>query len=108
MTTKTGYIWDPRYLNHITGLWHPERPERLGAIHRVLKEAPIGKKLIEIHPRLATLEEIALIHDFEYVQKIEKTAGLEVQLDPDTSTSPGTWEAARLAVGGLLNAVDWV
>lgn len=104
----TGVIWDARYLNHLTGPWHPERPERLAAIREVLDRRPIGKKVISLDPRLATLEEIALIHDFDYVRKIEKTAGLEVQLDPDTSTSPGTWEAARLAVGGLLSLVDAV
>ena len=106
--SKTGVLWDARYLDHITGPGHPERPERLQAIGRVLNERPIGKKVISLQPRPATLEEIALIHDFEYVRKIEKTAGLDVQLDPDTSTSPGTWDAARLAVGGLLNAVDAV
>lgn len=106
--TKTGVLWDARYLNHLTGPWHPERPERLTAIRQVLTERPVGKKVTMLQPRLATLEEVVLIHDFEYVRKIEKTAGLEVQLDPDTVTSPGTWDAARLAVGGILNAVDAV
>ncbi|HEX5037026.1 MAG TPA: histone deacetylase [bacterium] len=108
MNAGTGVLWDARYLLHDMGSWHPERPERLKAIHRVLEETPVGKKVVRIEPRFAALEEIALIHDFEYVQKIEKTAGLQVQLDGDTSTSAGTWDAARLAVGGLLNAVDWV
>jgi acetoin utilization deacetylase AcuC-like enzyme len=90
------------------GPWHPERPERLEAIRHVLENSPVGKKTVSLEPRFATLEEIALVHDFDYVRKIEKTAGLEVSLDADTSTSPGTWDAARLAVGGLLNAVDAV
>jgi acetoin utilization deacetylase AcuC-like enzyme len=64
--------------------------------------------VIHLEPRLATPEEIALIHDFEYVKKIEKTAGHEVPLDPDTQASPRSWEAARLAVGGLLTCVDSV
>lgn len=104
----TGYLWDERFLLHNMGPWHPERPERLAAIREVLEHRPIGKELIRLEPRAASVEEIALIHDFEYVRKIEKTAGLEVQLDPDTSTSPESWDAARLAVGGLLNVVDAV
>ena len=73
-----------------------------------MEERPVGKKVIRLEPRLAAPEEISLIHDFEYVKKIEKTAGHEIQLDPDTRTSPHSWEAARLAVGGLLTCVDWV
>ena len=105
---QTAVIWDERYLLHDTGLWHPERPERLMAIKKVLDETPIGKKLIRLEPRMATAEEIALVHDFEYVKKIEATAGHDIQLDPDTPVSPKSWEAACLAVGGMLTAVDWV
>lgn len=106
--SKTAVIWDARYLNHDMGPWHPESPARLQAIRRVLTETTVGKNATLLEPRFATQEEISLVHDFEYVKKIEKTAGLEVRLDPDTSTSPGSWDAARLAVGGLLNAVDAV
>ncbi|MBI2067601.1 MAG: histone deacetylase [Deltaproteobacteria bacterium] len=105
---ETAVIWDERYLLHHTGLWHPERPERLRAIKKVLDEKPVGKLLTRLEPRMATREEISLVHDFEYVQKIEKTAGHEMQLDPDTLVSPSSWEAACLAVGGMLTAVDWV
>lgn len=104
----TAVIWDKRYLLHETGSWHPERPERLEAIRQVLEKRPVGKKVKRLEPRLATVEEIALVHEFEYVKKIEKTAGHELQLDPDTPVSPKSWEAARLAVGGLLSCVDWV
>jgi acetoin utilization deacetylase AcuC-like enzyme len=103
--SKTAVIWDERYLKHITGPWHPERPERLAAIQKVLKESPVAKKLNGLQPRFATLEEIALIHDFEYVKRIEKVAGLDVELDPDTHLSPGSWDAARLAVGGCWPAL---
>jgi acetoin utilization deacetylase AcuC-like enzyme len=106
--SKTGVLWDARYLDHVTGPWHPERPERLAAIRKALTETEAGRRCVPIEPRFATIEEIALVHDFEYVRKIEKTAGLDVQLDPDTPASPRSWEAARLAVGGILNAVDAV
>lgn len=106
--SHTAVVWDERYLLHETGHGHPERPERLEAIRQVLEGRPVGQKVVRLEPRLATSEEIALIHDFEYVRKIEKTAGHELQLDPDTHVSPKSWEAARLAVGGLLKCVDWV
>ena len=98
--SSTAVIWDPRYLGHDPGLGHPERSERLLAIKKVLDERPVGKKVIRLEPRLATPEEISLIHDFEYVRKIQETAGHDIQLGPDTRVSPKSWEAARLAVGG--------
>lgn len=104
---KTAVVYDPRYLLHETGWGHPERPERLVAVQKVLK-GPLAKKLLHLSPRLATSEEITLIHDSEYVAKIEKTAGLDVSLDADTQASPHSWEAAQLAVGGMLTAVDSV
>jgi acetoin utilization deacetylase AcuC-like enzyme len=108
LMATTGVLWDARYLDHVTGPWHPERPERLAAIRRVLTETETGRRCVSIEPRFAAIEEIALVHDFEYVRKIEKTAGLDIELDPDTPVSPGSWDAARLAVGGMLNAVDAV
>ncbi len=104
---QTTVLWDDRYLLHEPGSWHPERPDRLRAIHKVI-EGPLAKKIKRITPRLATLEEISLVHDFQYVKKIEETAGLHIDLDPDTHASPHTWEAASLAVGGLIQCVDHV
>jgi len=104
----TAVILDPRYMEHEPGRLHPERPERLLAIQKVLEERPIGQKIIRLEPRLATVEEITLVHDFEYVRKIQDTAGHDSILDPDTRVSPRSWEVACLAVGGMLTAVDWV
>ena len=128
MTPSTAAIWDPRYLLHDTGLWHPERPERLQAIKKVLDKFTSPERGVEgearsgfagrggdasplltrLEPRMATPEEISLVHDSEYVKKIEETAGHDIQLDPDTPVSPKSWEAACLAVGGMLTAVDWI
>ena len=72
--SKTAVVWDERYLLQDTGPGHPERPERLEAIRQVLEKKPVGKMVERLEPRLATVEEIALVHEFEYVKKIEKTA----------------------------------
>ena len=58
----------------------------------------------------AALETIALCHPMDYVEEIRDatpTDGL-VQLDADTSMSPGSFEAALRAVGGATRAVDAV
>lgn len=104
---STAILWDKRYLLHEPGVWHPERPDRLRAIQKVI-EGPLKSQLTILAPRLATDEEIQLIHDSEHVAKVKHTTGRDIDLDPDTHASPHTWEAAALAVGGLLECVDHV
>lgn len=100
-------IRDDRYQEHIAGDRHPESPNRLRVIHELLDKEFPGLPLIQ--PRLATEDELALIHDPFYIQSVAKTEGrTRSQLDPDTATSPRSYEIARLAAGGLLQAVDTI
>jgi acetoin utilization deacetylase AcuC-like enzyme len=104
---KTGIVKDGRYAEHNMGAAHPESPERVRAIYKMLEEEKGLAPLTLIPPRLATEKEVALIHTQEYVEQIKETAGRErVCLDPDTSTSPRSYEIALLAAGGLLEAAD--
>jgi acetoin utilization deacetylase AcuC-like enzyme len=104
---KTGIVRDERYLEHDTGGYHVENPERLVHIYRALDELDIT--LVEITPRAATREEIIAVHDPEYVDRIAATAGKDARhLDADTSTSARTYEVSLLAAGGLLAAIDAV
>jgi len=104
---KTGIVKDWRYLEHNMGEGHPESPERIRAIYEMLEEEKGLASLPLIAPRPATEKEVALIHTQEYVEQIKETAGRErVHLDPDTSTSPRSYEVALLAAGGLLEAAD--
>jgi acetoin utilization deacetylase AcuC-like enzyme len=104
---KTGIVREERYLEHETGASHVENAERLVHIYRALDELDIP--LAEITPRAATREEILAVHDPGYVDRIASTAGKEARhLDPDTVTSPRTYEVALLAAGGLLAAIDAV
>jgi acetoin utilization deacetylase AcuC-like enzyme len=85
----------------------PETPNRLKTIYNIIDSSDIKDKLILISPRMASEEELKLNHHLNYIKKIEATAGKHyTMLDPDTSTSPLSWETSRLAVGGLLTAVD--
>jgi acetoin utilization deacetylase AcuC-like enzyme len=61
-----------------------------------------------VAPRPATEAEICRIHAPEYVTLIKETAGRAVALDPDTFTSPHTWEAAQMAAGAAVSAVEHV
>jgi len=101
-----GIVKDLRYLKHDMGSFHVESPGRLEAIYKMI-ETEIDFPLTIIEPRPASEEEIGFIHSSSYVKFISQTAGKErVYLDPDTSTSAGTYEAALLAAGGLMKAAD--
>lgn len=109
MLKKTGIVKDERYLRHETGRFHPESPERLEAIYDMLESPDMKGKFVQIEPRYSTHEEIGMVHSQSYIEMVAKTAGKQhTSLDPDTSTSPESYDVAKLAVGGLLNAIDSV
>jgi acetoin utilization deacetylase AcuC-like enzyme len=94
-------------MDHGTGFGHPESPQRLAAIYQMLSDPPMAGKCTLIPPRLATKEELALIHRPSYIDSVARTAGKSyTSLDPDTSTTEESYTVARLAAGGLLNAID--
>lgn len=106
---KVGQIFHPQYLKHDTGPGHPERPDRLRAILQRLQESGLEDSLQALEPRKATHEEIAGVHDRDYIERVARTAETRgIYLDSDTFASPGSYEAALWAAGGLLAAVDQV
>src|SRR6185503_7325232 len=93
---------------HDTGWGHPEHVGRLRAIPRALREDPeLFGVLQHIEGRHATEDEIILAHDAKYVASVRgvREAG-GGRLGADTVASEGSWDAARAAVGSLLDAVD--
>ncbi|NIQ02437.1 MAG: histone deacetylase [Nitrospinaceae bacterium] len=105
---KTGYIYDPLYLEHDTGQ-HPENSGRLVAIENHLQGSDLHSKL-QIHPpRAATLEEIELNHEPGYAEAVQyRCESGEHHLDMDTAICPKSYEAALLSTGAGLKAVDLV
>jgi acetoin utilization deacetylase AcuC-like enzyme len=103
---KVGIVKHDIYLEHITDDFHPENPNRLVHIYAMLRE--FGQEdLVYVQPRMATHEEIALNHDASYINFVAETKGkVQRRLDPDTVTSPKSYEAACMAVGGLLQLSD--
>jgi len=108
MSKPTGIVRDKRFLEHTLGSGHVESPLRLEAVYGILeKDRPADLENIPARP--ATPDELGLIHTPDYIALIEGTSGRgPVRLDPDTSASARTWEAARLAAGGVLEAADAV
>jgi len=103
---NTGIVKDGRYTEHDMGAFHPESPQRIEAINRMVEEE-IDFPYIQITPRSAQVEEVQWVHSPSYIEVIKETSGKErVILDPDTSTSARSYETALLAAGGLLQLID--
>ncbi len=106
---KVGQIFHPLYLKHDTGPGHPERPDRLIAIQEHLKASGLAERVVSLAARKGTHQEIALVHELDYIQAVARTAGGRgTYLDGDTFASPDSFDAALWAAGGLLVAVDQV
>jgi acetoin utilization deacetylase AcuC-like enzyme len=105
---RTGLVYHPAYLEHDMGYGHPESPHRLKAIMQALERSGTGAKLTRIEPRIAEEEWITQIHSPSYVAalKAHQPTNGRTALDADTSMSPGSLQAAYLAAGGTLAAVD--
>lgn len=111
MTTLV--ITHPCFLKHDTGPHHPERPDRMRAIDKVLAHETFN----DLVRREAPLRDdadayIALAHTRDHLDDMRQAAtgrGAELfRIDGDTVVSPGTWEAAYRTVSAGLDAIDAV
>lgn len=97
-----------RFLDHETG-GHPERPERLRAIHRMLGDTGLRSRLTAGVCRAATDEELTRVHTAGHVAEIERFAATGGgRIEADTVVSPASASVARLAAGTACGAVDLV
>ena len=97
----------PRFADHLTPPGHPERVERFEVMQVVASEfRKSGGSVVE--PRRVTDEEITRVHAPEYLTLIRETAGRATMLDPDTFTSPDSYDVACLAAGAAVAAVEHV
>ena len=94
-----------RFLEHDAGAWHPEAPARLIAARGALAASDLP--LVWRQPRPATVEEIARVHTVAYIEGVERLADRGGgAIDMDTSVSPASYEAATLAAGAGVEAVE--
>jgi acetoin utilization deacetylase AcuC-like enzyme len=100
-------IHTERFAEHQTPPGHPERPERADVMDVVATQWR-DRDTEVVAPPPATRDQLARVHDDPYLDLIEKTAGRAVKLDPDTYTSPESYEIALLAAGAAVEAVDRV
>jgi acetoin utilization deacetylase AcuC-like enzyme len=106
-------ITHPSFVEHDTGLGHPERPDRMRAIDKALAHETFNDLVREEAPLRDDVEAaIALAHPTSYIDWVKSVRPAEgqgpVRLDPDTVLSAKSWEPALRAVGAGLAGVDRV
>jgi acetoin utilization deacetylase AcuC-like enzyme len=124
-----GFASGAAFVRHVTGSQHPERPDRIRAIHQALEEAglierspfpdfridlgPIQRfvrKLIPIDFAPAEERWIELCHPISHIRAIERvaTAGGGVLDLGDTPIGRESFDVAKLGLGAVLACCDWV
>lgn len=105
---KTAIFRDNLFLEHMKNFHHVESANRLEILYDYLDSLESNDLLFpEFSP--ATIEQLEQNHTKAYVQKVLDTAGKShVSLDPDTQTSPKSYDAAALAAGAAISATKMI
>jgi acetoin utilization deacetylase AcuC-like enzyme len=123
------FVSSPRFVEHVTGPYHPERPDRIWAIHRAVRQAGLidspdpfpefkldlairrqhAIKLLELEPYAPDPQVLRLVHSEELIRFVQHMCRVSGVLDQgDTPVTPVSYEIALLSVGSALRAADAV
>jgi acetoin utilization deacetylase AcuC-like enzyme len=104
----TAIITNPRHAAHDEPR-HVEQAARLAAIQAALDASGLRGDLLELAPQPANEQQILAVHEPRLLAAVRATAAHErAQLDADTYTTAGSYEAALLAAGAAVQAVEAV
>ena len=89
---------------------HPFGTDRHDVFHAELDSSGLGSQISYGHPRPALVDELALFHTAEYIDKVSQLSALGTGFldDGDTPAIPGIYDSASAVVGAVLCAVDEV
>lgn len=106
----TAIVHHPIYEKHDTGIGHPEAPRRYRAVMGALQDdAELWSSLREITPAKAAQGIVQAAHTPQHFKRVEGAfaSGMD-RLDADTVISMRSFDAALVAAGGAIAAVDAV
>lgn len=87
---------------------HPERPERVETIVKILQANNLWERYPKAEPKPLNTEEIALVHSMDYLRELENACRFGDSLDMDTYTTPFSWELALKTAGGAVSVAEAV
>jgi acetoin utilization protein AcuC len=117
MKIKTAFIYSNEYLNYFFNEDHPFNQKRLVMTMDLLRMMNLLDDRDIVAPRMATDEELGLIHDEQYIEVVKEAGHSKQELaiassfglgTEDCPVFPNMHEATALAVGGTLRAAELV
>ena len=107
---STGLIYCDTFLKHDTGASHPERPSRLEAVVKKLRERHHWDRFTHLAFQPAPIQSLERLHHREYIQRCFDAcrSGGEYIDTPDSRICPASADIAQLATGGAMAAADAV
>jgi acetoin utilization deacetylase AcuC-like enzyme len=102
------FYYHPVFLEHLSGLRHPENPERLIMIIDYLKQQGVWEQLPVKTPPSAELKWIETNHDVAYIQSIKNLSQRAPALldGGDTIITTQSFSAALHAAGACLAGIN--
>lgn len=110
MTLRTGFYFDPIYLQHDTGS-HPENAGRLHFLMESMAKTSLLDELQQRKAKKAEIREIQMVHELDYIRSVEEACAADTRQyfgSMDCVVSGKTYEAALHATGAMLDAVNQV
>ncbi len=106
----TGILLDERFRRHATGDGHPEAPARLTIIRDALHAAGLLESCRRIEAVPASEAILQYVHTHAYLTRLEAACrqGYPYIDVPDSAICPESYEIARLAAGGVIEAARLV
>jgi acetoin utilization deacetylase AcuC-like enzyme len=129
---KVGFCSSPVFVEHQTGPHHPERPDRLRAVARAVRQAGLvksadpfpefefdsqirpvseaGAGVVELEPSLVDERVLELVHPARHIERVRRVCemGGGVVDQGDTVVGPRSFEVAMQAVGAVLRSAEAV
>lgn len=105
---RTGFVFDEHYLLHDTGSHHPETADRLRVIVDGLQGSGLLDQLIQIKAEPANKRWVELVHHINYIMRFDDACAMGMpDLDHEENIiCRESYDAALLAVGGVIKAID--
>ena len=106
----TAIVFSPRFREHDTGLYHPEKSARMDWIVEMLGERGLEEAVSWLEPEPAPVAAIEAVHWSDYRSFVEEAclSGAHTLDGGETLVCEESYEIARLAAGAAMRAVDAV
>lgn len=98
-------VADPRVIDHDTGRFHPECPDRYRAAIEGVAAAGFDEATKRCFSAAAPIESLELVHDVAMIRRVQESCRTGTEIDVDTPVVPASWNAALLSAGAGLEAI---